>query len=125
LTGTDGYEMDGQSVNRDCSMVCKLPDQKDFNQNERKFDIECERCGRFKCAFESSYELKDLSDDKRPIISEWIYEQNELGIVPVILPTNISALLSRHRLTFRERARRLLIYLSKQNQLPGVDLGHT
>lgn len=113
--------MDAPSVNQTC-VVCKLPDQKALIAYTRTYEIHCERCGKFKFSQEALYDLNGPSDGTRPIISEWIYEQNELGMVPTIGSADIPALLGRRRLTFRERAKRLLVYFAQQNQFPEVGL---
>jgi len=119
----DGYKMDAPSEKLTC-IVCKLTGQKTLHTSTRTYEIHCKQCGKFKYSSEATYDLNDLSNEIRPIISEWIYEQNELGIVPTIMSSDIPALLSRRRLTFRERSRRFLIYLSKKGvalQSPYLD----
>jgi nucleoside 2-deoxyribosyltransferase len=85
----------------------------------RTYQLHCARCGDYDIAFQAILELKNLPENSsyRALISEWIWEQNSLGIVPRITPESLVWLSNRRRLPFFDRAKRLLIFLSERTSV--------
>jgi hypothetical protein len=110
----------------DVCVICLLPNQhRGFGENNLQFRIICERCGIYEVRHpESSGFSLALNDGTRPIVAEWIYQQNRLGDAPLITFERIASISTKRRLTFSEKMRRLLIYLSQNGSTPlqGVDI---
>jgi hypothetical protein len=91
----------------------------------RTYQLHCARCGDYDITFEAVFDLKSVleSSPSRTLISEWIWEQNSLGVVPRITPDGLVSLSTRRKLPFFERAQRLLIFLADRTSVlnTGVD----
>jgi hypothetical protein len=85
----------------------------------RTFQLHCARCGDYDIAFQAVADLRTLpeSSSSRTLISEWIWEQNSLGVVPRIIPDTLLWLSTRRKLPFFERAQRLLIFLAERTSV--------
>jgi len=94
--------------------ICGLANQTVKPPNTRTYEVVCAKCGEYSLTMEAEQLLKSIPDNDRPKISEWIYEQNALGINPTIKTGNLTLIINRPRLTHKERLRRLLIYLAKK-----------
>jgi len=92
----------------------------------RTFQLRCARCGTYDLTFDAVSELNSWLDDAplRPIIAEWIWEQNSLGITPRISSETLVTLKSRRQLPFLERAKRLLIYLADHTTTLGSNVSY-
>src|ERR1700722_14008063 len=67
--------------------------------------VECvERCDDYRYTSTSSQQLNDVELTKRPLLSCWVSEQNQSGIVPTFTSSNITTILSSAVLTFAEKA---------------------
>src|ERR1700722_2049657 len=85
----------------------------------RSFQLHCARCGDYDITFQAVFDLKNSpeSSPSRTLISEWIWEQNSLGVVPRITPDVLVWLSTRRKLPFFDRARRLLMFLAERTSV--------
>jgi len=106
--------------NGDC-IVCRLrnPTLEREPTTSRTFQLRCARCGNYDITFEAIFELNNWPHDSssRPLIAEWIWEQNSVDINPRITPEVLAALSTRGRLPFFERAKRLLTFLADRTSV--------
>jgi nucleoside 2-deoxyribosyltransferase len=85
-------------------------------------ELHCDRCGDYDITYKAASVLGDLREDspQRPKVSEFIWEQNSLGITPRISTDNIDSFLTRRSLPFFERAKRLLLFLADRTTILGT-----
>ncbi len=102
--------------------ICHLAGQKMVVPQTRTYEIECARCGHYKVTHEAGGVLFSLADELRPMISEWVYEQNCLLVTPTLHQKDVAVIADRPRLSFAERARRLLGYLAARSPFPGTQV---
>jgi hypothetical protein len=107
----------------DC-YICRYPDtKKSFGRTNDRIRTICDRCGIYEILeMENGHIISQLNEKTRPIISEYIYQQNKLGDEPLILSGDLRALSDRRVLTFAERARRLLVYFYEEGSTPWHDV---
>jgi nucleoside 2-deoxyribosyltransferase len=91
------------------------------------FRVICPRCGSYAVLHPDAPVIEGrLQPEHRPMFSEWVYQQNRLNgsnRPPLIKPSEIPAIASRHKLTFSERVDRLLAYLlEKSSGQPGSNV---
>ena len=99
--------------------ICSLDSARHVDTVGTTVEVECPRCGRYKHTSVSYMSLMWAPNEKRPIISSWIWEQNQAGIIPTITADNLSTILSSQPLPFFEKAKRLLLYMADESRRLG------
>jgi hypothetical protein len=113
-------------VSNNICPVCLLRNTILLRGRSRDFELHCARCGDYDITHGPVWGLANAlanlaaDDPRRPIIAEWIWYQNSVGIIPEINKHNWPSLLARPRLPFFERAKRLLLYLADNTKRIGT-----
>jgi hypothetical protein len=108
----------------DC-FICHLALQPTtIGSNPDVYHTNCERCGSYQASeWVAAWLAERLPPEARPIFSEWTYEQNRLGEVPLITKDDIPLIHNRRKLSMMEKTRRFLVYLAEKTPNPGVAVG--
>jgi hypothetical protein len=85
-----------------------------------RYRANCRRCGSYAVSYAEHDAIeRQLRQEDRPVFSQWVYEQNRLGEVPIISSLDIPVIASRQNFSFIERARRFLWYMYEHTVSPG------
>ncbi len=99
--------------------VCRLNNAQHVETIGTTIAVGCPRCGRYKHTAEAFEGLMRTPQEKRPILSSWVWEQNRSGFVPTITAENLPTLISSGPLPFIEKAKRLLLYMADRTERLG------
>jgi hypothetical protein len=92
-----------------------------MGSNSDAYRMNCERCGSYEASqWAAAWLTERLSQELRPIFSEWVYEKNRLGEVPFISKDDLLVISGRRKLSFVEKTRRFLLYLAEKTPNPGM-----
>lgn len=92
-----------------------------MGSNSDAYRMNCERCGNYEASqWVADWLTERLSQELRPIFSEWVYEKNRLGEVPFIKRDDLPLISARRKLTFVEQTHRFLLYLAEKTPNPGI-----
>lgn len=103
--------------------ICELANVEFLEAYTRTDRIKCRRCGQFEITSEAYNPINNaFPTEKRPIVSYWIRQENNIGFTPKITEENFRSILQIRPLSFSERAKQLLAFMEKNTTGFGRDL---